>query len=272
MATGNPSKGGGHVPDKDDVNDKMIAKDSLHSLDHVQIESFDIFKNTFRLDPRDDKNQETMHYDQLKFYDQGTAATDHITAAKSTLEERGAYFASLRDPANYPKDPITADDGTEILTCFTGAQQVVQSFHYVRPMQTVECWKQCISNGYPLICGVDEFANFASSTCNHPYVAAWPTKNDKFETRHTVLVVGWTNELKDDKRNPVLGADGKSVGGVFKVRNSWGTTWPGVADANWNGFFYMPYSWITKESLNKNGKVVDSPWVIVDRASLIYSV
>jgi C1A family cysteine protease len=153
-------------------------------------------------------------------------------------------------------------------TLFTSIKKQIE-FHYVRPMVgdgSLKCWKQCIANGYPILCGIDEFDGFQKATTTETFRAVTPAKDTKYITGHTVLVVGWNDEKED----------GDGHNGCFKVQNSWGK------NDKWDGFFWMPYTWLTTESPHideyddddkpKPNKMAYSPWVLVDREDLVKGV
>jgi hypothetical protein len=249
---------------------------------------------------------------RLFLYYLARTSDETITKAGFTDEERGSYYADLK--FHLPKEPIVKDSGSGIRenirilaklgvpsetdwpynidfpsakdevskeevfpatsnvascphpkTLFTDLPKPFK-FHYVRPMRDIlDCWKQCIANGHPIICGIDEFEGFQKLTTKAPFCAKTPTKEDIYDTQHTVLIVGWDNDHQDN--------DGKK--GCFKVQNSWGTD----PDNEWDGFFWMPYDWVSVDSPNvsrdddgvlaKPNKMVSSPWVLVDRADLV---
>jgi C1A family cysteine protease len=150
-------------------------------------------------------------------------------------------------------------------TLFTDIKKQME-FFYARPMiGSTHCWKQCIANGYPILCGIDEFEGFEADTTTGNFSAVTPAKDGKYKTGHTVLVVGW-----DDNKQ-----DGDGQQGCFRVQNSWGTS----DKDHWDGFFWMPYSWVTTDSPHvdefdaqgnpKPNKMAYSAWVLVDREDLV---
>ena len=152
---------------------------------------------------------------------------------------------------------------------FANVQKKIE-FHYARPhKEDIDCWKQCLANGFPIICGIDEFKSFQDSITNSPYVVQTPKAGDELVTAHTVLIVGWDDNVLDGleksvgQHDPVL----KGPRGCFKVQNSWGTE---TGDKGHGGFFYMPYGWVTLQSPARDPgiKLCDGPWVLVDRAEL----
>jgi C1A family cysteine protease len=84
--------------------------------------------------------------------------------------------------------------------------------------------------------------------------------------QHTVLIVGWDDDYQDQ--------NGKK--GFFRVQNSWGTVKDKDPMEAWDGYFWMPYDWVTVESPledqdekpPKRHKMASTPWVLVDREDL----
>lgn len=157
---------------------------------------------------------------------------------------------------------------------FASVQQKIP-IHYARPhIGSLDCWKRCIVNGYPIICGIDEYKHFSDSIKSKTHVARTPAKSENdvkthLETEHTVLVVGFDNDKPDElekylaKDDPVL----NGPRGCFVVQNSWGET---DTDDVYKGCFWMPYAWITMDSpvRDPDVKMADGAWVLVDRAEL----
>ena len=92
-------------------------------------------------------------------------------------------------------------------------------------LQTI---KQTISEGYPIICGINCYQNITLAVNG---VIPLPDKN-KVMGGHTILLVGYD----DDKK-------------LFKFRNSWGILWGD------KGYGYLPYDYYL------NGNMMDL-WVI----------
>lgn len=97
-----------------------------------------------------------------------------------------------------------------------------QSIIYKRVTQNLAQLKECISNGFPFVFGFLVFSSFMSSYTANTGIMSMPRSNEQIFGGHAVLACGF-----DDQRQ------------AFIVRNSWGSKW-GV-----QGYFYMPYSFIT---------------------------
>jgi C1A family cysteine protease len=97
-----------------------------------------------------------------------------------------------------------------------------------------------------------------------PFCAKTPTAKSKFDTQHTVLLVGWDDDYQDQSRKK---------GFFLRVQSSWGTVRDKDPTEAWDGYFWMPYDWITvgspledhDEKPPKRHKMASTPWVLVDR-------
>ena len=125
--------------------------------------------------------------------------------------------------------------------------------NYSRPELTVDSWKACIKNGYPVMFGFKWYeptmSNFfyGKRSKNYKYVVPVPdTTKEKQDGGHAVLAVGW-----NDKVN--IG-DGKEPVGCFRVQNSWGWQWGD------EGYYWMPYKFLRKQG---NVMLVNDPWTLM---------
>jgi len=86
--------------------------------------------------------------------------------------------------------------------------------------------KKVLSSGYPIVFGFSVFDEFQSEDVAATGVLHMPPHNATPIGGHAVLMVGY-----DDAKQRVI------------VRNSWGSAWGD------NGYFYMPYAYITDRDL-----------------------
>ncbi|MEO8766676.1 MAG: C1 family peptidase [Ginsengibacter sp.] len=84
----------------------------------------------------------------------------------------------------------------------------------------------CLSEGYPFVFGFTVYESFQSGAVAKTGMMPMPKPKEKVLGGHAVMAVGYDN-----------------IRQVVIVRNSWGKEW---AD---KGYFYMPYSYITSNSL-----------------------
>jgi C1A family cysteine protease len=109
--------------------------------------------------------------------------------------------------------------------CYAKADKY-RAILYRRVVQTLSQMKGCLAEGYPFAFGFTVYSSFYDASGNQAVVTPMPSANDTPIGGHAVLGVGY-----DDAR------------GVFIVRNSWGPT------AGDNGYFYMPYAYLTDAQL-----------------------
>jgi len=116
-------------------------------------------------------------------------------------------------------------------SCYNDAvNYVITSYH--RVMQTLSQFQGCLASGFPFVLGFSVFASWYEQDPK-PAIISLPTGNDTMVGGHAVLCVGYDNAKH-----------------LLKIRNSWG------AGAGDNGYFYMPYSYLT------NSQLASDFWVI----------
>lgn len=97
---------------------------------------------------------------------------------------------------------------------------------YHRVNQDLQSMKNCLINGYPFVFGFLVFSSFETQEVATTGKMPMPEPDDRHLGGHAVMAVGFD----DDKQAMV-------------IRNSWGPTWGN------NGYFYMPYAFITDPGL-----------------------
>ena len=105
---------------------------------------------------------------------------------------------------------------------------------YQRLSQTLSQLQGCLASGYPFVFGFSVFDSWYNSP-NPTTTIPLPSGGDKVIGGHAVLCVGYNNEAQ-----------------LFKIRNSWGDQ---VGD---NGYFYMPYSYLTSPNLASDFWVINA--------------
>jgi C1A family cysteine protease len=116
--------------------------------------------------------------------------------------------------------------------CFSNAK-LHQSVTYSKIVQTIDCMKQCLSDGYPFVFGFTVYSNFQTKEVEQTGIMSMPTDKDTIMGGHAVMAVGYNENKK-----------------CFVVRNSWGKEW------GEDGYFYMPYKFIV------NNDYCSDFWVI----------
>jgi len=99
-----------------------------------------------------------------------------------------------------------------------------QILSYARINQDIHSMESCLASGFPFVFGFTVYSSFDS--IGKDGVMTMPTENDKDQGGHAVCAVGYKRSEK-----------------VFIIRNSWGPDWGD------NGYFYMPYDYISNTNL-----------------------
>jgi len=92
--------------------------------------------------------------------------------------------------------------------------------------QDLHSIKSCLAEGYPIIFGFAVFESFEAPSVVETGIMPLPTVVEKLKGGHAVMAVGYDDTTR-----------------MVKVRNSWGAKW------GQNGYFWMPYSYITHPGL-----------------------
>jgi len=100
-------------------------------------------------------------------------------------------------------------------------------YHRLRNIVQLE---QCISEGYPVVCGINIYSSFQTEEVSRTGRVPMPDVNkEDLMGGHAVLLVGFNRREK-----------------WFKVRNSWGTKW------GKGGYFYLPYTFVGNRDLTSD--------------------
>jgi C1A family cysteine protease len=118
-------------------------------------------------------------------------------------------------------------------TCYNDAAGYV-IVNYQRLNQNLSQLQGCLAAGYPFVFGFTVFDSWYNQT-PRPAVIPVPSQSDTPIGGHAVLCVGYDNAKT-----------------LFKIRNSWG---PNEGD---NGYFYMPFAYVTEPTLANDLWVVNS--------------
>ena len=95
--------------------------------------------------------------------------------------------------------------------------------------------KAYLNFGFPFVVGITVYNSFENATVNRSGIVPMPPVNkfDKILGGHAVLVCGYTTTH-------------------WICRNSWGTSWGD------NGYFYLPYAYLTNKKLNSDNWCIES--------------
>ncbi|MFD2520565.1 C1 family peptidase [Emticicia soli] len=169
--------------------------------------------------------------------------------AGSEIKDKGSYIQYAIDSLHkmgacteetWPYDTKKVNDKPHTNTYEEAANFKVQESKYVPT--DLKAWKQCLSEGYPIIFGIALFKGFDSCTQNKGIV---PMPSPDEATRqahglHAMLCVGYSE-----------------VDQMFIVRNSWGEQWGD------KGYCYMPYDYVINSKLN-----MGDSWMIARTAPI----
>ncbi|CAN5181699.1 C1 family peptidase [soil metagenome] len=109
---------------------------------------------------------------------------------------------------------------------YTGALKNL-ALQYTRLNNTViNELKSCLAAGSPFVFGFTVYESFESDIVAQTGFLQMPAASEHVKGGHAVMAVGYDDAKK-----------------VFIVRNSWGINW------GLNGYFYMPYDYITSTNL-----------------------
>ncbi len=111
-------------------------------------------------------------------------------------------------------------------TCYTEALQH-QAVSYQRVVQSLTQLKGCLAAGYPFVFGFTVYESFESQEVARTGTVPMPASGEQVLGGHAVLAVGYDDAMQR-----------------FIVMNSWGTDW------GMQGFFTMPYSYLTDTDLS----------------------
>jgi C1A family cysteine protease len=110
-------------------------------------------------------------------------------------------------------------------SCYTEARQH-HSLEYKRVPQTLRDIKTILAGGYPIVFGIAVYESFESPTTTRTGVVPMPLPHERMLGGHAIAMVGY-----DEEKKHVI------------CRNSWGEVWGD------NGYFYLPYEYVTNASL-----------------------
>ncbi len=108
-----------------------------------------------------------------------------------------------------------------------------QALQYQRVARTLEQMRGCLAEGFPWVFGITVYDSFMSSAVAKSGVVPMPTKKEKVQGGHAMVIVGYNDAQKR-----------------FLFRNSWGTTW------GKKGYGTIPYGYLT------DGNLSDDFWTI----------
>ena len=88
--------------------------------------------------------------------------------------------------------------------------------------------KACLTEGYPIVCGIMLYSQFESQEAAKNGIITMPQNGDQCLGGHAVQICGYNDDTQQ-----------------FTMRNSWGPDWGGNG-----GYFFIPYQYITNPQLS----------------------
>lgn len=101
------------------------------------------------------------------------------------------------------------------------AAQTHKQLLYMSVVQDEANIKSALVNGYPIVFGMNVYAQMMSNEAATTGMVTMPTATDQPEGGHCILLTGYDDSKK-----------------LWKCMNSWNTTWGD------KGFFYLPYEYL----------------------------
>ena len=150
--------------------------------------------------------------------------------------------------ANFDKEPTAF--------CYAFAQNY-QAISYYRldppgttPAQLLLRIKTNLAAGLPSMFGFTVYSSISQAGNNDGKIP-YPTKGEKIEGGHAIVVVGYDDKMKI--KNNIVG--GNETTGAFQIRNSWGTDW------GQDGYGWLPYEYIIQGLADDWWSLLKNEWV-----------
>jgi C1A family cysteine protease len=208
-------------------------------------------------------------------YFERRAFGNHIDASRlflykttrNLMKEKGDTGAFLRStmgalvlfgvpPEEYWPYNIASFDKEPTAFCYAFAQNY-QAISYYRldppgttPAQLLLRIKTNLAAGLPSMFGFTVYSSISQAGNNNGKIP-YPTKDEKIEGGHAIVVVGYDDNMKI--KNNIIG--GTETTGAFQIRNSWGTEW-GQA-----GYGWLPYEYVIQGLADDWWSLLKNEWV-----------
>ena len=161
-----------------------------------------------------------IYYNERKM--EGDVSNDSGAAIRDGIKSINVQGVCPESEWPYNIDDFTDEPSEQ---CYEDAKNYY-SVEYNRVDQVIPQLKACLNDGFPFVFGFSVYESFESPEVAETGVMPIPKKNEKLLGGHAVAAVGYDNSKKS-----------------FIIRNSWGEKW------GLNGYFYMPYEYISNCSL-----------------------
>ena len=188
-------------------------------------------------------------------------------ATRNLMKEKGDTGAFLRStmgalvlfgvpPEEYWPYKIESFDKEPTAFCYAFAQNY-QSMSYYRldppgttPNQLLTRIKTNLAAGLPSMFGFTVYSSI-SQAGNADGKIPFPTKGEKIEGGHAVVVAGYDDGMKI--KNAIPG--GPETTGALLIRNSWGTEW------GQDGYGWLPYEYVLQGLADDWWSLLKNEWV-----------
>ncbi len=188
-------------------------------------------------------------------------------ATRNLMKEKGDTGAFLRTtmgalvlfgvpPEEYWPYNVASFDKEPSAFCYAFAQNY-QSISYYRldppgtqPAQLLARIKSNLAAGLPSMFGFTVYSSISQAGNNDGKIP-FPTKGEKIEGGHAIVVAGYDDNMKIKNANP----SGSETTGAFLIRNSWGTEW------GQNGYGWLPYEYVLQGLADDWWSLLRNEWV-----------
>jgi C1A family cysteine protease len=188
-------------------------------------------------------------------------------ATRNLMKEKGDTGAFLRSamgalvlfgipPEEYWPYNVASFDKEPSAFCYAFAQNY-RSISYYRldppgtpADQLLNRIKTNLVAGLPSMFGFTVYSSISQAGNNDGKIP-FPTKGDKIEGGHAIVVAGYDDTMKI--KNEINGST--ETTGAFLIRNSWGTDW------GQNGYGWLPYEYVLQGLADDWWSLLKNEWV-----------